>query len=219
MRLDSTFARYAALGLPALSLMTLYLITRANYPLSQGLVAGTTVAVAAFMVAWCARAMRDAPAVACMAKAGPPGRLIAPAVRRPDAPGAGAHPQEPPRRLRVLVADDHGHFRHLVVESLRLDPAIDVVGEARDGEDTLRQAHALRPDAVLLDVSMPRMNGVEAARRLRAELPQTVVIALSAYDDSDPLTATMLQAGASRCVLKGASGEDIAAAIRAACRR
>ena len=84
--------------------------------------------------------------------------------------------------IRVLIADDHAVVRQGLTMFLALDPEIELVGEAKDGADALKKAHALRPDVVLMDLMMPVMNGVEAARTLKSE-PQTAsvpIIAMSA---------------------------------------
>ncbi len=85
--------------------------------------------------------------------------------------------------IRILIADDHGIVRGGLRLLLDRQPDIDVVGEAVDGVDALEQALALNPDVCVLDVSMPRMTGLQAARQIRAHRPDTRVLILSMHDD------------------------------------
>lgn len=115
-------------------------------------------------------------------------------------------------RITVLVVDDHPMFRSGVVQSLRLDPGIDVVGEGANGSEAEILAASLRPDVILLDVSMPG-NGIEAAARI-AKLegaPRIVMLTVSEQDD-DVMRA--LDAGAVGYVLKGVSAGELIAVVR-----
>ena len=95
--------------------------------------------------------------------------------------------------LRLLVVDDHEDIRSMVALALRALP-IDIVGEAVDGADAIEKARALRPDVILMDIVMPQVNGVEATRTIRKELPETTIIG---FTGSDPEAAEeMLRAGA-----------------------
>jgi DNA-binding NarL/FixJ family response regulator len=119
--------------------------------------------------------------------------------------------------IRVLLADDHETVR----QGLRLlidgQPDMQVVGEAGDGETAVAQIPDLRPDVAVLDVSMPRMNGLAAARAIRERVPSTAVVALTRYSDAAYVKA-LLEAGASGYVLKRSPSAELLDAIRAAAR-
>ncbi|MFE9427254.1 response regulator [Kitasatospora sp. NPDC006697] len=114
--------------------------------------------------------------------------------------------------VRVLVADDQTVVREGIVMLLGLLPGIEVVGAAADGEEAVRLVAELAPDVVLMDLRMPRCDGVEATRRVRAEHPGTEVVVLTTYADDDSLFPA-LQAGARGYLTKDAGGEQIARAI------
>ena len=115
---------------------------------------------------------------------------------------------------RILLADDHELMREGLRTMLAAQPDIEVVGEAEDGVNAVRMALELRPDIVVMDVGMPHMNGIEATRRLTAELPRTKVIALSMHSDRR-YVAEMLKAGAAGYVLKQGAFRELASAISA----
>jgi len=114
--------------------------------------------------------------------------------------------------VRVLVVDDQRVVREGLVSLLSLLPGIEVVGAAVDGDDAIRQTLAADPDVVLMDLNMPRCNGVEATERLRAERPQTVVVVLTTYSD-DAWVFSALQAGARGFLTKDAGAAEIHRAI------
>jgi DNA-binding NarL/FixJ family response regulator len=115
--------------------------------------------------------------------------------------------------IRVLLADDQRVVRDGLVLLLGLLPQVEVVGTAADGEEAVARAAALRPDVVLMDLRMPRCDGVEATRRLREQVPQTRVIVLTTYaDDRSVLDA--LRAGARGYLTKDAGAEEISQALR-----
>ncbi len=118
-------------------------------------------------------------------------------------------------QLRVVLGEDHAVVREGTRQILEQDPDITVVGEAADGAAVVALAARLFPDIVLLDLSMPVMNGVEATRRVRAQERPPRVLILSAYDDEDYVVAA-IDAGASGYLLKTAHAADVIAAIRAA---
>ncbi|MFI0899717.1 response regulator [Streptomyces sp. NPDC020983] len=113
---------------------------------------------------------------------------------------------------RVVVADDQTIVREGIVMLLGLLPGIEVVGAAADGEEAVRLAAEKKPDVVLMDLRMPRCDGVEATRRIRAEHPGTQVVVLTTYADDDSLFPA-LRAGARGYLTKDAGGDEIARVI------
>ncbi|HSD75914.1 MAG TPA: response regulator transcription factor [Solirubrobacteraceae bacterium] len=117
--------------------------------------------------------------------------------------------------IRVLVADDHAVVREGLRTFLGLQDGIEVVGEAADGEAAVREAERLRPDVVLMDLVMPRRDGVSAMRELRGRLPSARVIVLTSFADDDRLLPA-LRAGAAGYLLKDAEPRELARAVRLA---
>jgi NarL family two-component system response regulator LiaR len=117
--------------------------------------------------------------------------------------------------IRVLIADDHAVVREGLRTFLGLQDGLEVVGEAADGEQALLAAERLRPDVVLMDLVMPRRDGVSAMRELRRRLPATRVIVLTSFTDDERLLPA-IQAGAAGYLLKNAEPAELARAIRAA---
>lgn len=115
--------------------------------------------------------------------------------------------------IRVLLVDDHTILREGVRALLADEPEIVVVGEAGDGQEALEKVELLRPDVVLMDMVMPRMNGLEATGEIRRRYPGTKVLILSMYDD-DEYVQQVIQAGASGYLLKGMAADDLILAIR-----
>jgi DNA-binding NarL/FixJ family response regulator len=115
-------------------------------------------------------------------------------------------------RIRVLIADDQKIVREGLVTLIGLLPGITVVGAATDGDDAVRQALELEPDVVLMDLNMPRCNGVEATGRLRRLRPDILVVVLTTYSD-DAWVFSALQAGARGFLTKDAGAEEIRRAI------
>jgi DNA-binding NarL/FixJ family response regulator len=116
--------------------------------------------------------------------------------------------------IRVLIADDQTLVREGLVTLLGLIPGIEVAGVARDGDEAVALAARLRPDVVLMDLRMPRLDGVEATRRLAAAEPATRVVVLTTYADDESIFAA-LQAGAYGYLTKDSGAEEIAHAVRA----
>jgi two-component system, NarL family, response regulator LiaR len=119
-------------------------------------------------------------------------------------------------KIRVLLADDHVLLRQGTAELLQHEADIEIAGEANDGEEAVRLAIEYKPDIILMDVRMPLLSGVEATRRIRAELPNIHVLVLTAYDDEQYIFA-LLQAGASGYLLKTAPIGDLIRAIHQVC--
>ncbi|WP_225800533.1 response regulator transcription factor [Streptomyces sp. NK15101] len=117
------------------------------------------------------------------------------------------------RVARVVVADDQAVVREGIVMLLGLLPGIEVVGSARDGEEAVTLTAELAPDVVLMDLRMPRCDGVEATRRIRDRHPATEVVVLTTYADDDSLFPA-LRAGARGYLTKDAGGEEIQRAVR-----
>jgi DNA-binding NarL/FixJ family response regulator len=116
------------------------------------------------------------------------------------------------KNIRLILADDHAVVRAGTRQLLERQPDFDIVGEASDGEEAVRLAHELQPDVVVMDVRMPRVSGVEATRRIKAECPDVRVLVLTAHDDDEYVFA-LLQAGANGYILKTAEFEELVRAI------
>ena len=119
--------------------------------------------------------------------------------------------------LRVYVADDHALVREGIKMLITAQPDMEVIGECGDGETAVRDARNLRPDVVVMDVSMPILNGAQATERLRACCSEVRVLALSAYSDEEHIRQ-LLASGASGYVLKRAIAEELTGAIRTVAR-
>jgi DNA-binding NarL/FixJ family response regulator len=115
--------------------------------------------------------------------------------------------------IRILLADDHPIVRDGLRAILGTQPDFEVVGEAAHGTEVLRQVDALQPDLLLLDLEMPRMDGVETLRQLRAAHPQVRVLVFTAFDTDERIMGA-LRAGAQGYLLKGTPREELFAAIR-----
>ncbi len=113
-----------------------------------------------------------------------------------------------------MLADDHRMLREGLRRSM-IDQGFDVVGEARDGEEAIRLAEELRPEVILMDVTMPEVDGVEATRQIRASQPDIKIVMLTMHADQDVLTSA-IRAGASGYLVKDCSTEEIASAVRMA---
>jgi two-component system, NarL family, response regulator LiaR len=117
--------------------------------------------------------------------------------------------------IEVLVVDDHAVVREGLRTFLELQEGIAVVGEAADGEEAVRQAEALRPDVIVMDLVMPRLDGVGAMRELRRRLPSARVIVLTSFVEDERLLPA-IQAGAAGYLLKNVEPSELARAVRAA---
>ncbi|MDQ3942872.1 MAG: response regulator transcription factor [Actinomycetota bacterium] len=117
--------------------------------------------------------------------------------------------------IRVLITDDHGVVRQGLRMFLNLDPELEVVGEAANGEEALRMARELGPDVVLMDLLMPVMDGIAATGAIRTELPDVEVIALTSVLEDD-LVSGAIKAGAIGYLLKNTEADELGRAIKAA---
>jgi DNA-binding NarL/FixJ family response regulator len=118
------------------------------------------------------------------------------------------------KNIRILIADDHAFVREGTRRILEQEPDLEVVAEAGDGEEAVKLSCDLKPDVALLDVAMPRLDGIEATRRIKALCPGVAILVLSAYDD-DQFVFGLLEAGAAGYLLKNVRGQEIVDAIRA----
>jgi DNA-binding NarL/FixJ family response regulator len=116
--------------------------------------------------------------------------------------------------FRILLADDHEVVRAGLRALLEEQSGWEVVAEAADGRDAVEKATKLKPDAVVIDIAMPSLNGLEAVRQIVKAVPNTKVLVLTMYD-SDPLIQQVLQAGARGYLLKSDAGRDLVSAIEA----
>ncbi|SDK02491.1 two component transcriptional regulator, LuxR family [Lentzea albidocapillata subsp. violacea] len=123
----------------------------------------------------------------------------------------------PDSAVRILIVDDQALFREALAALLEVQPEIEVVGEAGDGEQAVRLAAELRPDVVLMDLRMPVLDGIAATARLRAEQPEVRVLALTTFDDDADVFAA-LRAGAVGYLLKDVSSTRLVEALVAARR-
>ena len=120
-----------------------------------------------------------------------------------------------PFRCRIVIADDHPLYRGALRGLLEQHPDFEVVGEGQDGVEALELCRRLRPEVVLMDARMPKMDGLEATRAIKRELPSTIVLINTAIEEPNHLSEA-LRAGVSGYVLKTSSGSEITGAIRKA---
>ena len=122
---------------------------------------------------------------------------------------------DPSPRIRILVVEDDARFRRALVELLRLEKGFDVVAEAGDGATALESAGVLRPDVVLTDLEMPRLDGIGLVRRVLKMLPDAAVVVLTKFGDDERVFGA-IKAGAIGYLLKDAGLDEIVNAVRAA---
>ncbi|MCL6552723.1 MAG: response regulator transcription factor [Armatimonadota bacterium] len=120
-------------------------------------------------------------------------------------------------KIRILIADDHSIVREGVRMILAGQDDFEVVGEAATGREAVEQARRLRPDVVVMDISMPDLNGIQATELIRRELPEVQVLGLTMHEEGN-YVFELLKVGAAGYVLKRAAAEDLVAAVRAAHR-
>lgn len=115
--------------------------------------------------------------------------------------------------IRVLLVDDHRLLREGLAGLLQREPDLEVIGQAADGQAAVEMARELHPDVILMDVTMPRMSGIEATRRIAHEMPDIRIVGLSMHE-ADEIGAAMRRAGASDYVVKDGPSDDLISAIR-----
>jgi DNA-binding NarL/FixJ family response regulator/anti-sigma regulatory factor (Ser/Thr protein kinase) len=130
-------------------------------------------------------------------------------------PTADPQGQVPPRRIRVLVVDDAKESRETLRRALAFDESIEVVGEAGSGREAIERTGELRPDLILMDVTMPEGSGIEATQVITRRFPKTRVVALTAHEDADTVR-DMLRSGATGYVVKGAPVDELIEALHRA---
>lgn len=118
-----------------------------------------------------------------------------------------------PKPIRVLIVDDHGMVRRGLMAYLIGNPELEVVAEARDGQEAIQLCEQFQPDVILMDLVMPELSGVAATRIIHKRWPEVQVIALTSFQEKE-LVQEAFQAGATSYLLKNVSGEDLAEAIK-----
>jgi DNA-binding NarL/FixJ family response regulator len=124
---------------------------------------------------------------------------------------------KPYSKIRVLIADDHEMVRDGLRVMIRKMEELEIIGDAANGEELVQLTRELKPDVVLTDIRMPKMDGKQATRLIKEEFPHIGIIALSSYDD-ETLILDMLQAGAKGYLLKNAGKAEVTAAVQAVYR-
>ncbi len=117
------------------------------------------------------------------------------------------------KEITILLAEDHVVVRESIRQSLEREPNFRVVGEASDGEEAVQMAGQLRPDVIIMDISMPKLNGIEATKQIKASHPSAVVLILTAYD-YEQYIFPLLSAGAAGYLLKDVSSRELINAIQ-----
>ncbi len=117
-------------------------------------------------------------------------------------------------KTRIFIADDHAMLREGMRNLLEKEKDFELVGEAADGEDAVRLAGKLKPDIVIMDIVMPKLNGIEATKQIKQLSPSTALLILTAYSDIRYIIG-LLEAGACGYLLKNSPGKDVVRAIRA----
>jgi DNA-binding NarL/FixJ family response regulator len=139
---------------------------------------------------------------------GVPAPAPVPSVPTPAEPGAGTDP------IRVLIADDHALFRRGLEMVLQGEPGLDLVGQASDGQEAVQIASEVVPDVVLMDIRMPKITGIEAARQMKEVAPSAKIVMLTISDEEEDLFEA-IRAGASGYLLKDIPLDELADSVRA----
>jgi len=117
------------------------------------------------------------------------------------------------KKIRILLADDHAIVREGTRRVLEAEDDMEVVAEAGDGEEAVKQATRLKPDVAIIDIAMPRLNGIEATKQIKELVPATAVLILTVFDN-DRYVFSLLEAGAAGYLLKNVRGSELVEAIR-----
>ena len=117
------------------------------------------------------------------------------------------------KNIRVLIADDHAIVRHGLCALLGTERGIEVVGEAKDGNEAVARTKQLAPDVVIMDIVMPRKDGVEATAEIRAAVPSAKIVVLTSFGTSDKISRA-IEAGATGALMKTAEDRELISAIR-----
>lgn len=117
-------------------------------------------------------------------------------------------------KLRILIADDHPLLREALRQALDSEKDAEVIAEAGDGEEAVKLASELKPDVVVMDIVMPKLNGIEATKKIKEIAPNIAILILTAYDDEEYVLG-LLDAGAAGYLLKSVRGRDLVQAIQA----
>jgi NarL family two-component system response regulator LiaR len=118
------------------------------------------------------------------------------------------------RKIRILIADDHAVVREGTRQILEQEADLEVVAEAADGEEAVKLTGKNKPDVAIIDIAMPKFDGIEATKQIKALYPATAVLILSAYDD-DQFVFSLVEAGAAGYLLKSIRGHELIEAVRA----
>jgi len=117
-------------------------------------------------------------------------------------------------KIRIIIADDHIVLREGTRELLQKESDLEVVGEAGDGEETVELVRRLKPDVAIVDIAMPKLNGIEATKQIKSIAPSTAVLILTGYE-YDQYVFALLEAGAAGYLLKDVRGQEVIEAVRA----
>ncbi len=117
-------------------------------------------------------------------------------------------------KIRILIADDHAVLRDGIRRILEQEQDLEVIAETDNGEDAVKLAVEFKPDVAMIDIEMPKLDGIEATRQIKALCPDIAILVLTAYDD-DQFIFSLLEAGAAGYLLKNVRGRDLTDAIRA----
>lgn len=116
------------------------------------------------------------------------------------------------KKITILIAEDHVVVRESIRQFLDREAKLEVVGEASDGEEAVQMASQLKPDVIIMDISMPKLNGIEATKQIKAQQPSATILILTAYD-YEQYIFPLLEAGAAGYLLKDISGRELVNAI------